>query len=136
MTDEDPFEKAARREQEIKHRLRLRARRNDNVLHDGSLLFFAVWGAVLAGHYFLFGPGALFFAHACIFGLFAVMMLVPTLLLQALWAPFLIAQYHYWGWNTLFKVHLAAFVVCALPFVFISIPSRDEKDPLDRPLSV
>jgi hypothetical protein len=136
MTDEDPFDKAARREQEIKHRVRLRAKRRDNVLHDGSLLFLAVWGAVLAGQYFVFGNGTAFFVHACVFGLFAVMLLAPTLILQALWAPFLIAHYHYAGVNTLFKVHLFVFVVCALPFLWAAIPTRDENDPLDRPLSV
>ncbi|MEY2419743.1 MAG: hypothetical protein QOG90_2423 [Actinomycetota bacterium] len=136
MTDEDPFDRAAAREQEIKHRLRLRAKRRDNVLHDGSLLFLGMWAALLAGHYFVFGGGAAFFVHASVFGLCVVMMLAPMLTFQALWAPFLIAHYHYAGFTTPFKLHLVAFVLCALPFVFISLPTRDDHDPLERGLSV
>ena len=136
MTDEDPFDRAAAREQELRHQWLRRARNRQSPWRDGgTLVFFALWGVVLAGHYWLLGPGALFFVHASFYALMFCALFLPMLVLHALWAPFVVAQYHYFGWNTALKVHLLVFAVCAVPFLWLSLPDRDDKDPLERSLT-
>jgi hypothetical protein len=137
MTEDDPFERAARREQQIRRVLQMRANSKDErAWRDGSLVLLAVWGVFLFGHYWLLGPGATFFVHASIFGIAAVMLLVPTMVVSALWAPFLIAHYHYAGFDTPFKVHLLFFAATFVRFAFVSLPTRSDKEPLERGLSL
>jgi len=119
MTSEDPFERAAEREQEIK---RYGVARPS--MRSAYVLFLGLWVLLLAGHYVLLGTGVLLFVHASVFGLFVVMLTFPMLTPSAAWAPLLVAHLHYQGWTTLAKLHLLVFIACFMLFVFAGFESR------------
>lgn len=109
---DDPFERVAEREQQLRQEHNAHAQRwKKSVVRNGTVPAMLVWAAFLAGHQLLFGFGTLFFVHASVFGIFVVMLFAEDLTPAALWAPFLVAHVQRSGWTTATKIHLYAFLL-------------------------
>ena len=83
MTEADPFDRAVARER----RFRNADRDADmNLAIRMNLVLVAGWALVLAGHWWLDGPGVVFTVHAIIFVLYAGFAIAATLFTRSMMA--------------------------------------------------